>query len=179
LNLSAASTFGGGCNGPFGALLLKTGKRTTKIQKQRFEGALPKYREVVPRSFRQHVPCLDGQSLRSFSRPASSRPRGRSPPASSCVLQRRWRASSTSRGIHRTKFPFESVRVARAAAVPLCFSPQPLPYKCGSDWTRSVSHRIGDPSRAPAVCSTLSTATASVVSLNLALRLFTRGSGQW
>ena len=47
------------------------------------------------------------------------------------MLQRRWRASSTSRGIHRTKFPFESIRVARAAAVPLCFIPHTHPNRDG------------------------------------------------
>lgn len=75
MNLSAAATFGGGWNGPFGALLLQTGKKNNKNPKATvtIRGCTPQVARSRP-SFVPSTPRLDGQSLRSFSRPASSRP---------------------------------------------------------------------------------------------------------
>ena len=108
--------------GSFGALtlILQQVKRpsTNTHPGMRFEGALPKRREVVPRSFGKDAEgkrLLCGDFSRPPPRPSRSRLRRRR--VCVCVLQRRRRAFVDSFPTHPSNI-FESVRVARGGRSP-------------------------------------------------------------
>jgi len=149
----------------------------------RFEGALPKRREVVPRSF---VKDAEGKRLLcgDFSRPPPrpSRSRLRRRRVCVCVLQRRRRAFLDSFPTHPSNI-FESVRVARGGRSPSGTQSKVCDF---TGWIYSpMSHQIGKkkPSResscVPRGESAASPVSPRIASLNPIPRVPNRGSGQW